>query len=343
MIVRPMQMQMMALNENMTEINSCMDSLAGSRQDIFKTNDLLSMLRQQDRLLNGARSSLEDLATVRNELADLKSQLVNDHSHIDQVQKTLQQFSNLKAEILMQKPAMEDMQIVWNELKTIQKELVESRTSLTSMMATWNQIQSLHGEINNHAQVVHSADSIVNSLLKIESKLMEKTPDMLARADDTLNQLLEFQVALDQQSQLVPQSLRSMETLGELELEINGSINRIRDMRRDLLDFALLEQSIKDTLRVLSPVLELTNAKRLSLDDVREVAKNLEERRHSSLTMQPSLVSHQGNNTFDFKPSTKFHWEESLLNQSSLLNTTNDTLTIETEKSHCPPAVDMPE
>jgi DNA repair exonuclease SbcCD ATPase subunit len=349
--VRPLQHSIQDMQSHVSTMESSMLKLVGAREDVFHTNDLLGMLRQQDRLLAGATTSLNQLKTVRDEISSLNQQMVEDQTQLVEAQKTLASFKQLKSEILAQNEHLSEMQVAWNELKTLQNELHASRGEMASLNHAWANIEVFHEKITDHSEQLHHAINVAEGMMNLSNTLATTDAIEMQASSKTLDQMVDVQTRLMQQAHIVPKTLKSMEVLSDLEHDITASMTRVYEMRRTLTDITLLETGISQAMKVLEPLSQLADLRRLSPEDLQEVSRNIIARRINHDDSTTHIVTHQNSDLpISIIPSSLktdvMNWIETEAVEDTAIMTEEQTENMNQAAVIMqvqPPMVDMPE
>jgi hypothetical protein len=87
-------------------------------------------------------------------------------------------------------------------------------------------------------------------------------------------------------------AVQTLEILNDFRTEVTRQVASLEDMRRSLMEIALLETSLGRAVRVLEPLVNIGNLRRLTEEEVRAAARTVLENRTTRL----------GQNVIEAKP-----------------------------------------
>lgn len=108
-------------------------------------------------------------------------------------------------------------------------------------------------------------------------------------AQKNLDQIAALQTKIDQQSTRVADAIDSLELMDDFHTEVDTHIHSLRNLRRTLVELAMMESTVSRVASVISPLAELGNLRRLSEREVRDAARVIMSERSSRNTRKVAM------------------------------------------------------
>ena len=404
-VVRPLQRQMDGLHGQISTLEQGMEQLAGVRDNVWKTNTLLSSLATQQKQVDHARQALQTISRFRTDveseaartaaaqtaLADmgslqgrlidsarettaagealagltsvqerlqaaaegstravtslegmllLQDMLIGEEDRIDLAARSLDRAARLHGDIVAEGESVEPARRALAEivgikqlaqaevldaglaesalrrLGSLKQTLVEQAEGLSEARQTASGLIALKSTIHQESDDLESAREAADELLVLKDQLVVRGAgthtasqnadrlftlrDRLASTDGAqletaetnLGGLIEMQGRLAAETDQLADALLMIETISDLQQELKRHVSAFQGIRRDLVELMLLENSIAQAVRVVEPLISLSNLRRLNPEDVRAAARDMLERRQTrqaSRTPLPAL------------------------------------------------------
>jgi hypothetical protein len=128
----------------------------------------------------------------------------------------------------------------------------------------------------------------LEGMLKIQEKLVGDQLD-IATSLQNLDGMLKMQTRLANQSRTVADAIQTLELLSGFRDEIAAQIQSLGELRHDLVEISLMETSVAKVARMMKPLVELGNLRRLSDDEVRHAARSILEGRTTTRVSKNSV------------------------------------------------------
>lgn len=326
-ITRPMTERMRALEADLAIMQTEMHQLVGTRDDLWKTNDLLTGLRHQQRQLAEAGQSLAALRDMKHEVIALA----------DQHQQAMQQLaaiSRLQSTLVANSAAVEEAEVAIGQVQELQQAVTElgkqslaRQSQIAAAQGTLLSLDDLTSQTIKQQATVEAAQSMLKSVDKLSGSLLGRG-EALARSSEVVQQMDALQSQIAQQSEKLPvaianwqeiaglhqelaahdpkltaqaernlialqdlgtdlstgsdritSAVQTIELLEDFQSQMQVHANTLTNMRRELMEIAFLESTVKQTLQVLKPLIQLTDMRRMSDREVREAARVIMDRR----------------------------------------------------------------
>jgi hypothetical protein len=112
----------------------------------------------------------------------------------------------------------------------------------------------------------------VTHLLGLRDRLAEKSSQIEA-ADRNATQLLQMQTKLAGEKSNLPDALKSVEMMIDIQHEFQDQVHALDGIRRGLMEFVLMENTVARAVHTLQPLLELGNLRHLDQEQMRQIAR----------------------------------------------------------------------
>ena len=89
----------------------------------------------------------------------------------------------------------------------------------------------------------------------------------------------------------VADAVQTLELLGGFQEEFVSQIQVLSEMRRNLVEIGLMETTVSRVSRLMKPLVELGNLRRLSDDELRQAARSILEGRTATRLSKNSMES----------------------------------------------------
>jgi myosin heavy subunit len=315
-VARPVISEVSQLKTQVNRIDADMLELSGSRQNAWKTNDLLSALNQQSYAVQRAEKSLQ-------EIRDLRIHLEDEATHLPSAQNGLANIANLREQVIVESARLNktrlliaDLQQFASENETFANELASVSTDLDAMQQKLADLQKVKTTVVTLSQDVDSAQSVANRLTTLSNGLVSEETNVTS-AEKSLSQmnnlhasiiasqsateeattqadsLVRLQNKLVGQTETLYNALETLETMTDFQDLMGQQIAEIERIRREMIDIAALEPAVNQAMKTIRPLLEMTQLRRLNASEMREVAHNMLRQRAQA---NEEMVAESNNN-----------------------------------------------
>ncbi|TWT59469.1 hypothetical protein [Rubinisphaera italica] len=249
-VTKPMTERMHTLESEIAMMQSEMHMLVGTRDDLWKTNDLLTGLRQQQRQMSEVQQSLASIRKMRDDVLALSSGQ-------DVAMNTLDNLAS--------------MQTV---LKTQSESIAQSQDSLAHMVSMNEHVVRLGKSANITRQDLLAADQVMADVQHVTERMSKQAEGMneasmvLTAMDDLTNKIVAKKSNLEESNEILTkidglhaQIIKQQEAIPEAEQSL---------ARMAALEAKLLEQNQEDLTKASVNLQEMmTFQKDLATDNTR--------------------------------------------------------------------------
>lgn len=307
-ITRPLLKRIDSLNQQVLVMQSELDAVAGSQADAWRTNDLLTALTIQAERLDSADLALSRFDGLAGRLDQLNDRVATLSKHTDDAFKIVADFDSLHTRLTA---AAGESGAIDRDLRDIEKmtdrvdamaartpqhrdsldvlalqssEMVAIATRIATEEKTIATAKSTLGELTSLASTLkktETTDAIntSNQLIAMGKKIAIDGTALLGPANTVLAGLRQATGGLETQGERLESLIESAEVLQDFETELAHHIRGLEDIRRELIEFAMIDSTIDRVATTLEPLTELARLRRIQPQDLQLVVDGLKEQR----------------------------------------------------------------
>ena len=288
LVPQPLARQLAGVRRNLIRVEKDMADLVGARDAIWETSDLLAGIQDQSDRLDATRTSIE---TIR----DFREQVENAAAGLDETRGVVVQLSALQDRIVDESADHQAAMTALNRLVQLRDVAVtgvertdRAVTEVTRLQGVADDLDQAHDKIE---QLVELRDAILrggqdtdearatlDQLVLLQDSLNTHASDV-AVADKNLSTLLALGESLRTRSNDIASAVESVEVLADLQRDIHEHVQSLSGMRRELMEVVLLQSTVARVVRILGPLSELADLRRLSASEIRTAARSISRQR----------------------------------------------------------------
>lgn len=308
-VAQPMFGQLAQMQRQITEVESSMKLLVGERNQAWEAGHLLSDLKSLGDQIHEARATVRGIRNLRNELieesrqtgaaaealakltelqafaleqeeltnsathtleemADLQQRLIDEHASTPKAQETLSDLERVRRDLA--------------ELLALKSQIVQNAGDLAAAKSTAGELLSLKNDIVAGGENLEAARSSANRMFVMQDELKSHGEE-LSEAFTSLDRLVEIKDKLVDQTPAVADAVQNLEILSDFREELTSQIRSLTQMREGLMQIVLMESSIGRVAKLLEPLSQIANVRRLSEQDLRAAARSILDNRSPRL------------------------------------------------------------
>lgn len=312
-VAQPMFAQLTQMQRQVAALDADIQSLAGVRHQAWEAGNLLSDLKGLKAQLHDARATVRDLRALRQDLLE-------ESRHTAAASKALGSLAKLQEFALDQQDLINPAARSLEQLAQIQKRLVlehagtpraeETLADLDRVRHDLTELLALKAQIAAHGSDVANARSTAGELLSLKDQIVTKGQDTeeahananrlfvlqdelksqgagLPDAFSSLDRLLEMKDKLAEQTPAVADAVQNLEILTDFQEEFGEQIRSLGRMREQLMQLVLMEGTLGRVAKLLEPLSQIANVRRLGDRELREAARSILENRATRITSKP--------------------------------------------------------
>lgn len=252
--------------------------LKQSETNPMAQSNLDQMVALQDRISNNSEGTQHAFVAV-NGLLRLRDTAKIEIESVDSAITSVRQLGELKREVIEKGDSVVTAREQLSDLVALKNDLYEEASNIPEARKVADDLLSLKNEMRSKA-AVQQADQLIalrNTLSSIDS----------TSAKSNLEQLVGLQDTLNSQTKQVSEAVQTLELLTDLGDQLKEQVDATSSMRKSLMEIVLLESTVHRVARVLEPLTQLGNLRRLSDDELREAARSVIDARQSRVARRP--------------------------------------------------------
>lgn len=266
----------------------------------------------QKRLIN-EQDATQHAARHLAELHELRSRIIRGSDQTDVAVNSLDGIVALQNRVIAAANGYDDASKSVAQLADLTQRLVAQSDELRLASERFDQFVALSDKVNAAATGLESVEESVDQLVALKDQIVaanvsddvkvahENVRVMIAMNDqlnsdsirldaarENLNSLFQLQQVLGQQSAELAVAIQNLEIMDDFQTEVAAHVQTLSTLRRTLLDIAMMESTMGRVARVIEPLSEIGNLRRLSETEVREAARVILDRRMTRFTQAES-------------------------------------------------------
>lgn len=316
-VTRPLLKHIDGLNTQIASMRVELDEVSGSQNDAWRTNDLLTALTIQAERLDSADLALNRFDMLAARLTDLNGQLVALSKSTGHSMAVVEDFDSLQDRIAVVAgdagaidSDLGELAVVTNRLDALAAKTPQHRDSLDVLEMQSSEMTAIATRLAMETQTVDEAAVTLGKLSELTAKLegtetakaastateliglagqIESDGSALIKpATEVLASLRQATGELDDQGERLESLIVSAEVLEDFETELAHHIRGLEDIRRELIDFAMLGSTFERLASTLEPLTRMAKLRRLQPQDLQLVVDGLKEHRENSRVTIPA-------------------------------------------------------
>lgn len=286
------------------------------------TNQATAALREMRELHRQVVQESEQLAAATaalNSLGDLRTRVARQSTLIESTERALgsiellhTQVNDAATETEAAKLALEKVNVLrdglieginqLNDAEPITSRVEELHMQLTSTGDQLDALFELKNKIEAQASTLERADTTLDKMATLQEGVLDQSETVttaietlelvknkieaqastLEQADTTLDKMVTLQEGVLNQSETVAAAIETLELATDVELEMQRAGDTFRGMRHMLTEMVMMKPALMQAMDSLQPLAELSNLRRLGVDELRRVASVIATR-HSAV------------------------------------------------------------
>ncbi|WP_339743409.1 hypothetical protein [uncultured Rubinisphaera sp.] len=218
-VTKPMTERMHTLESEIAMMQSEMHMLVGTRDDIWKTNDLLTGLRQQQRQMCEAQESLASIRKMRDEVLALSFGQEEAMTTLDSL-ASMQTVLNAQSESIPQsRDALAHMISMNEHVVRLGKSANKSRQDLIAADQVMAEVQQVTEKMTKQAENMNAASVVLTAMDDLTTKIVAKKSN-LEESEAVLTKVDGLHAQIVKQQEALPEAEQSLARMAALETKL---------------------------------------------------------------------------------------------------------------------------
>lgn len=266
-----------------------LDQLISIKNQVLKQSDtnataqanLDQLIALQDRVSTNSEETQRAFVAV-NGLIRLRDTAKVEIESVDSAITSVRQLGELKREVIEKGDSVTTARDQLSDLVALKNDLYEEASNISDARRVADDLIALKNDMSSTA-AIQQADRLINlrnTLSSVDS----------SSAKSNLDDLVGLQDKLNSQTKQVSEAVQTLELLTDLGDQLKEQVDATGSMRKSLMEIVLLESTVNRVARVLEPLTQLGNLRRLSDDELRDAARSVIDARQSRIARRPTEV-----------------------------------------------------
>src|SRR5262245_23177290 len=312
-VAQPMFAQLELMQSRVVVLDADLQTLVGARNEAWEAGNLLSDLKSLKRQLGDARVTIREIRELRQEvleeskhtaaaaqalrsLAKLQEFALDQQDLTPPAARSLEQLAQIQKRLVAEhtgtpraEETLADLDRVRHDLEdllSLKSQLAQNGADVGTAVSTADELLSLKEQIVARGQGTETARTNVNRLFVLNEELNAVGKD-LPDAATSLERLLEIKDKLMDQTPAVADAVQNLEILTDFQEAFGEQIRSLSRLREELVQFVLMEGTLGRVAKLLEPLAQIANVRRLSERELREAARSILENRSTRISSKP--------------------------------------------------------
>jgi hypothetical protein len=312
-VAQPMFAQLDQMQSRMVALDADVQTLVGARNEAWETGNLLSDLKSLKRQLGDARATIREIRELRQEileeskhtaaasealrsLAKLQEFALDQQDLTGPAARSLEQLAQIQKRLVAEhagtpraEETLADLDRVRHDLEdllSLKTQLARNGADVGTAVSTADELLSLKEQIVTRGQDTETARTNANRLFILKEELNALGKD-LPDAATSLDRLLDIKDKLMDQTPAVADAVQNLEILTDFQEAFGEQIRSLARFREELVQIVLMEGTLGRVAKLLEPLAQIANVRRLSERELREAARSILENRSTRISSKP--------------------------------------------------------
>lgn len=293
------QRQLADARATLKEIRNLRQDLQVEAGQISTAYQALAELKKLKVAVLDQKDDIADATHAAEDLALIQKRLIEEHgafpkaeatlADLDRTKVGLDELLRLKALVLEQGADAITAQSKAAELISL-KETIQTQANIADAKASADGLIAMKELILAQKGNTDAALARLEKLFLLQDDLTSKNTDMTV-AFSTLESLGELKTKVLSQTATVGDAMQNLEILSDFQQEFAEQINQLGKMRQNLMEIVMLESTIGRVAKIIEPLVQIGNVRRLSEPELRDAARVILEKRSTRISAKPEGTS----------------------------------------------------
>lgn len=292
--VRPASRQLTKMRRYVTSLETSIAELNNQRVGAEATMALLEQLIQQGQLTDEATgalavvqefhhrviheaSQLDSAEQALEHLADLRTEVARQSSLIDATQHALASLKELNEDVCRVSSETEEAKLAVEKLAVVRDGLIESMEQLDDVQPLISSIDVFHSRIAATRDRADSAQDALDGLINLGDQIEAQAASII-KAETTLDAMVGLQQKVLANTEPMATAIETLELATDVQLELRRAGDTFHGVKQMLTEMSLMQPQLDQAVQSLQPLRQLTDLRRLGIEDLRRVASVVRER-----------------------------------------------------------------
>ena len=279
-IARPAAREMSLMRRQLSTLEQSVWEVAGQKDIAGETTSLLVALNEQKVHAIQAKESLA-------EMRELQQQLVVESDRVHSAMAAVSQLGALKDMLLANSDRADQAAEVLSISEDIHHRLASAAETTAIARQTGEELLALREDLAGRSQEVEEAKQNLDQLIDINRELNEKAGEA-EEAQEKANDLIALQDSIINRTGDLADAIETLELTNELGLRFNDAVASFENIRHWMVEVVAMEPIFQQARQTIEPLIDFGNLRRMSPDQLRELARTFTRNVDTSVAIQPA-------------------------------------------------------
>lgn len=237
--------------------------------------------------IEAAEAGFDKALTALDRLASVKTQAIGAVENIDAARQSIDSLVALRQSIAAQQSDLASAAQTLDQLIEIKSDIVAKGSDVPAARQTTDSMIAMKDQIVAGGATIDQARQTTDKLVAIQSTLTGGELN-LPVAEKNLGSLVGIQNQLKSQTGLIADAVGNLELITDLQAEFNTQTGKLDSLRRGLTEIVMMESALARTIAMIEPLATRVSLRRLDDSEIREVARNVVNRRRTEMVAENS-------------------------------------------------------
>ena len=299
-VTRPMMRRVETLSLEVTAARAELAAVAGSKSDAWRTNDLLTALTVQAERVAAAETALAGIDAMTGDLEILEARIAAVAAKTGEAMAVVARFETLHDRIVAAAGDaagidrdLDDIREVTDRIDELAYVAPLHEQTLDDIHVRVSELSAMANDLIVHEDVIRRAgrrvDAVVamsdclattdtaaaaaasQQLVDVARQLADEGTQVVEPAAQAMTAMRAATAGLDEQSARLATMVQTSEVIHDFEAEMAAHIRGLDDIRREMVDFAMLRPAMDRVVSMLRPLTDVARLDRVDAEDLRRV------------------------------------------------------------------------
>ena len=245
-------------SEAVASMNELRSTVLVLREGVQHANERLEQLISLEDRLGEQRASTPAAEDALAALVELKDHTLSQVDDLQRVQTVVAEWDALHSRMADSVDVTTDARRVSTALLDLQSSLLCRGSETSEAQTALSELMGMCQQLDTQGELILAANSRLDGLLTLKDNVLTQTDDLV-------------------------DAIETLEATDDFHDQLQGVAADLRTMRIAVVEILALSSTIEQAMRVLEPLTELGNLRRLGKDDLRQLASVILSKRKSEL------------------------------------------------------------
>ncbi len=268
-------------------ISAVQDRLVASQQQtqqatvqVTRLDDLLTTIIHGTENAEVAANSMDGIVALQN-------RIIAASNNYEKASDGITNLADLTQRMVAQSEELKVASSRFDEFVSLANAIKAAPADLESATSTIAALNSLKDQVVASGETLEVAQENTRTLVAMNETLSSDSLKLDASRKN-LDSLVTLGTTLSSQSQHVGEAIQNLEIMDDFRTELAAHVKSLDGVRRTMMEIAMMESTLGRVAKVVEPLTQIGNLRRLSDDEMREAARVILDRRITRFSQSDS-------------------------------------------------------